>query len=118
MTLSDELHSLAESLVGAGWRTKPEADWTADEHRAYHHWAKRETERQHADAKARGEHIPVSFIPTTHEESEHERKTAIGAFLRPHTFTLRFTNDRQTMEEYGPDHENARTYVGVDLEQV
>jgi hypothetical protein len=118
MNLSDELTSLAESLTGAGWQTKPEADWTADEHRAYHRWAKTEEAQQDAAAKARGEHIPVSFVPTTYEESEHERETAIGAFLRPHTFTMRFADGNETMEQYGPDHESSRTYPGIDVEQV
>jgi hypothetical protein len=118
MTLSDELHSLAESLVGAGWQTHAEVDWGPEEHRAYHRWAKAERERQDKDAKARGAHRPVDFIPTTHEESEHERKTAIGAFLRPYIFTLRFGDGNETMEQYGPDHESSRTYVGIDLEDV
>jgi hypothetical protein len=118
VNLSDELHSLAESLVGAGWQTHAEVDWGPEEHRAYHRWAKAERERQDADARARGAHRPVVFIPTTHEESEHERRTAVGAFLRPHTFTLRFSDDNQTMTHYGPDYEHGKTYVGVDLEQV
>jgi hypothetical protein len=118
MTLNDELLDIAQQLTGAGWQTLPEASWTREQHLAYHRWAKAERERQDADAKARGAHRPVTFIPTTHEESERERRTAVGAFLRPHAFTLRFTNDRQTMEQYGPDHENARTYPGIDLEQV
>jgi hypothetical protein len=47
-----------------------------------------------------------------------ERRTAVGAFLRPHHFTLRFSDDNQTMTHYGPDYEHGKTYVGVDLEQV
>jgi hypothetical protein len=117
-TIEDELRDLAQQLTGAGWRTKPEAEWDPDEHRAYHRWAKAERERQDADAAARGEKIRVSFVRTTDEEEEHERKTAVGAFLRPHRFTLRVSDHNQTMTHYGPDYEHGRTYVGIDIEQV
>jgi hypothetical protein len=116
--LEEALRDLARQLTGAGWRTKPEVDWTPDEHRAYHRWATMERARQEQDSAARGEKLTVSFVPTTHEECEHERRTAIGAFLRPHRFTLCFSDHNQTMEQYGPDYEHSRTYPGVDLERV
>jgi hypothetical protein len=115
MNLSDELQDLAESLAGAGWQTKPEAGWTPDEHRAYHHWAKREIERQDAEAKARGEKIRVDVTMAT-EQDEYDRKTSIGAFLRPTRLTLNFTED--TMTQYSANQTVIRHYPGIDVEQV
>lgn len=115
MSLSDELQSLSDSLIGAGWQTKPEADWTPDEHRAYHRWATAEYARQDVEAKARGEKIRVDVTMAT-EQDDYDRTTAIGAFLRPTRLTLNFKEE--TLTHYSPEQTVIRHYPGIRVEDV
>lgn len=78
--LDDELRSLGQEILGAGWKVKPEAEWTIDEYLAYHRWAKREEVRQ-IDG-------PVTFTIVEHGEHERRRREDVGEFLRPFVFTM------------------------------
>jgi hypothetical protein len=96
MSLYGELQDLAQQLVGAGWQSKPEIDWTPDEHATYTRWARAERLRLHEETGGR-----VSVRRVTVEEIEHERRTLVGAVLRPTRLTLDFTGERLLVE--GPD---------------
>jgi hypothetical protein len=95
MTLQDELHDLAEELIGVGWQSTPEIDWTPHELATYRRWAREERLRLSQDNARQ-----TTVRRVTAEEIEHERRTLVGAFVRPVQVTL---NLQEAILIEGPD---------------
>jgi hypothetical protein len=82
-SLRRQLDDLAEQVEGSGWQTKPEVEWNEAERRAYERWAAVQLEALVANPDK-----PIRFRIRTYEEGEEDRRTRLGAFLRP--FTIHF----------------------------
>lgn len=107
--LDAEVRALGSEIMGAGWRSKPESDWTPDEHRAYHRWAQRERERLAA--------MPATVERVDADELDRRRRDDVGAFLRPAVVTLNVDDD--TLTTYHCDGTAlVREYPGVRVADV